>query len=168
MRERIRRLIINRAVAASPGPHYVRCIRMKIEEFIEKLAGWSASQASIKGVLLVGSHARGTARADSDIDIVIVCAAPDELISSNDWLSFCGRVKCAERENWGPVKTWRVFYEDRTEVEFGITTEQWCTADEIDPGTRRVISEGARAIYDPHFLVRDLIAAVKPEPGAMR
>ena len=131
-----------------------------IDSFISKLARWSAGEKDIRAVALVGSQARGTAAFDSDIDLVIICPDPSRYLESKDWLSHFGRIKSAEREDWGLVRSWRVFYWDGNEVEFGLTTEQWCSESEFNSGTGRVISDGAKIVFDPHSLLADLIAAI--------
>jgi len=40
----------------------------------------------IATVALVGSHARGEARPDSDVDLVLVCADPDEALFDRSWM----------------------------------------------------------------------------------
>lgn len=131
-----------------------------IDAFISRLEHWSAGEPGINAIALVGSHARGAARTDSDIDVIIICTDPSQYLESPKWLSAFGEIKNAEREDWGLVQSWRVFYLDGTEVEFGITTEQWCSKAEINSGTGRVIGDGAKIIFDPHLLLEKLIVAV--------
>jgi hypothetical protein len=132
-----------------------------LEGFVKTLERWSVAEPGLKAVALVGSHARSEARPDSDIDIVIICADPNRYLESANWLSVFGKVKDAQREDWGLVQTWRVFYLDGPEVEYNITTEQWCSDHEIDSGTGRVIRDGVRILFDPHSLFANLIVAVK-------
>jgi uncharacterized protein len=131
-----------------------------IDAFISRLELWSAGEPGIRAIALVGSHARGAARADSDIDIIIICTDPSHYLESGDWLSAFGQIRNAEREDWGLVQSWRVFYLDGTEVEFGITTERWCSEVEISSGTGRVISDGAKIVFDPNDLLANLIVVV--------
>jgi predicted nucleotidyltransferase len=51
-----------------------------VAEILIGVRGWAARQAGVSGVALVGSHARGAARADSDVDLVLLCEAPDDLV----------------------------------------------------------------------------------------
>jgi uncharacterized protein len=131
-----------------------------IDAFISRLEHWSAAEPGIQAIALVGSHARGTACADSDIDIIIICTDPSHYLKSTNWLSAFGEIRNAEREDWGLVQSWRVFYLDGTEVEFGITSKEWCSEAEISSGTGRVISDGAKIVFDPNFLLANLIVAV--------
>lgn len=136
-----------------------------IDILIKKLEQWSAKEQDIRAVAIVGSHARGTARPDSDLDIVMICANPNRYLETKHWLSEFGQVLSAQQEDWGLVQSWRVFYAGGVEVEFGITTEQWCTREEIKLGTGRVISDGAKIIFDPQSLLANLIAAVNQTRG---
>lgn len=132
-----------------------------IDELVKKLERWSANQPDIRAVAVVGSYARGTARPDSDLDIVMICADPNKYLENNDWLSEFGQVQGVKQEDWGLVQSRRVFYAGGMEIEFGITTEQWCSPEEIELGTGRVINDGAKIIFDPYSLLATLIVAVK-------
>jgi hypothetical protein len=59
-------------------------------------------------------------------------------------------VKAAELEAWGRVTSLRVWYEDGLEVEFSLATPDWATSP--DDGTRRVVSDGLRVLWDPNGL----------------
>lgn len=69
------------------------------DAFISRLERWSAGEPGIKAIALVGSHARGTARADLDIDIIIICTDPSQYLESTNWLSAFGEIQNAERED---------------------------------------------------------------------
>ena len=52
--------------------------------FLSKVVSWASKQDSVLGVSLVGSYARGQARLDSDIDLVIISNEPAELLTKNE------------------------------------------------------------------------------------
>jgi predicted nucleotidyltransferase len=131
-----------------------------IEALTSNLKRWAAAAPGIVAIAVVGSHARGTARVGSDVDIVIICTDPKKYLESIGWLSEFGGVEKTEREDWGLVQSWRVFYQSGIEVEFCITTEEWCSHEAIDSGTGRVIKGGAKIVFDPRSLLSDLILAV--------
>lgn len=47
-------------------------LRTWTPRIIGKIVDWAKEQPTVQAVALVGSHARGTAQADSDIDIVVL------------------------------------------------------------------------------------------------
>ncbi len=120
---------------------------MEIEQFLSQVKTWAEQQPDITGVLLVGSYARGTARPDSDVDLMVLTTSPQRYL---DDFAFAGRFGTVSRwaiEDWGKVTSVRVWYVDALEVEYGITDPDWA-AQPLDAGTRRVISDGMRVVFD--------------------
>lgn len=115
--------------------------------------------------LLVGSFARGTARDNSDVDVILITTTPQRYLQDEQWFTTFGQVVQVQDEDWGLVQSRRVFYADGIEVEFGITTPQWANIDPINDGTRRVIADGARIVYDPDGIVATLIGVVNRKAG---
>lgn len=74
------------------------------------------------GVFLVGSHARGIAASESDVDLVVLTTEPKRYLDDFTWVSAFGDFKSIRHEDWGMVQSIRVFYEDGHEIEYGITT----------------------------------------------
>ena len=134
-----------------------------ISAFLFHLKHWAADQP-LAAVVLVGSCARGANTDESDVDLVLMTASPPTYLQDHDWLREFGSVMEVRDEDWGMVQSKRVFYKDGLEVEFGITTPQWAAIDPTDEGTRRVISDGAQIICDPHGILAALIAAVDSRP----
>ena len=64
-----------------------------IQDFLSRIKAWAEQQGNISGVFLVGSYARGTARADSDVDLVILTSRPEGYL---DAISFA--------ENFGAIE----------------------------------------------------------------
>lgn len=123
-----------------------------LEELLDGVVRWARARADVRAVVLVGSHARGAARPDSDVDLVLLVERPDELLADTTWLSAFGAVVRCELEHWGRVESLRAWYSSGLEVEFGLTTPDWATRP--DEGTERVLSDGARVLLD-----RDLVFA---------
>ena len=120
-----------------------------IERFLSAVVRWASAQPDIVAVALVGSYARGTANPTSDVDLVILTTCPQRYLQATNWATTFGPVAEQAIEDWGKVTSLRVWYEDGDEVEFGITTPEWVTHP-IDEGTRRVISNGMRILFDRH------------------
>ena len=124
---------------------------LNLEDFLEAVSKWADDRDDVVGVALVGSHARNAARPDSDIDLAVLCADPRALTVDHGWLAHFGEIRKAGTERYGPVTSLRVFYKDGFEVEYGIVQPSWVGIP-LDSGTRRVISDGMRIVYDPDGL----------------
>jgi hypothetical protein len=110
-------------------------------------------------VALVGSHARGAARWDSDVDVVMVTTNPVAYTSETDWLSGLGAQPLATRQ-WGALTELRLVLRDGTEVDFGVVKPSWTDRSPVDPGTARVVRDGLVALHDPDGLLAAVAAEV--------
>ncbi len=126
---------------------------MQLARFLDDLTAWVTSRPDVLGLALVGSHARGAAHPDSDVDLVMLCQNPAALANSKDWVAQFGEVREVLPEQYGIVPALRVFYEGGLEVEYGLNPLVWVDIP-LDAGTRRVISDGMRILYDPAGLLR--------------
>ena len=134
------------------------------DELFFKIIAWAEKRKDIAAVCIVGSHARGTARPDSDVDAVILCDRPSALISEVGWREIFGPIDRTEREDWGAVQSLRTFYQNGTEVEFGVASPSWA-AIPVDPGTRAVVSDGMKILCDPRGLLEALRTIVAKRAG---
>lgn len=122
-------------------------------EVVQRVTAWAAGRDV--SVLLVGSYARDAARPDSDVDIVVLMAEPDP--SCVDELALGELIRT---ETWGPLSERRFLAPGGLEVEFGVGPLSWADTDPVDPGTHRVVSDGARILHDPTGLLAVLLTAV--------
>ena len=133
------------------------------DEVIKKAKAWAASRNDIRAVALVGSYARGDARPDSDIDLVLLCSDPPRYLEDTRWVSTFGVATATSIEDWGRVQSVRVHYRDGNEVEFGITSTDWA-ASPPDAGTVEVLRNGGRILVDRDGELTSLLETVeKPE-----
>ncbi len=133
--------------------------KSSVVEFLNSVTEWAQNQPTISGVALVGSHARGEARSDSDIDLVLLCANSQAFLSDVSWVERFGDVETCETEDWGMVTSLRVRYQDGLEVEFGMTTPEWAELP-VDPGTKSVILNGMRILIDRDGMLARLLETV--------
>jgi len=117
------------------------------DELVKAVALWAENHVDIVSVALVGSHARGNARVDSDVDLVLQCASPARYLEDLSWISEFGVAKDVSVEDYGVVQSVRVFYEDGPEVEYGITSSEWATLP-LDEGTLKVLRDGVKVLLD--------------------
>ncbi len=120
----------------------------RIDTLLAHVREWAAREPRVRAVILVGSQARGAAGPDSDVDLVIVTEGPAELVANREWTESFGPVERQSEEDWGAVRSLRLWYRDGPEVEFGIAAPDWL-AEPLDPGTRDVLRAGYRILYDP-------------------
>jgi predicted nucleotidyltransferase len=123
-----------------------------LENFLIQVRTWAAGEPDIGAVALVGSYARGEARADSDVDLVILSSAPERYLHDTGWARAFGEPVRHEIEDWGIVRSLRVRYAGGLEVEFGLTDRSW-GADPADEGTAQVIRGGLRVVYEVEGLL---------------
>jgi len=117
------------------------------DELVKAVALWAENHVDIVSVALVGSHARGNARVDSDVDLVLQCASPARYLGDLIWISEFGVAKDVSVEDYGVVQSVRVFYEDGPEVEYGITSSEWARLP-LDEGTLKVLRDGVKVLLD--------------------
>jgi uncharacterized protein len=130
-----------------------------VSDFLDRVTDWAAHQPTIAAVALVGSHARGAARSDSDIDVVLLCEEPHAFLAHTSWIHRFGEVRTCHTEAWGVVTSLRVHYKESLEVEFGLTTLAWAAVP-VDPGTQHVVAQGMRILWDREGVLARLQGAV--------
>ena len=123
-----------------------------VEQFLQQLESFSAAEPTIEAVVLVGSHANGTAKSDSDVDVVIVTNSTDRLLGEYTWVYKFGKALSSDEEDCGLVHALRVMYDGGPEVEFGITSKSWIADDQLKD-TGKILAAGYRVIYDPNKLI---------------
>jgi predicted nucleotidyltransferase len=113
-----------------------------LSTFLKNVSYWAETQPNIHEVFLVGSQARGEAKADSDVDLVILCKDPKPYLENLEWIGEFGKLKRKTVEDWGRVTSVRVWYKSGLEVEFGFTDLDWAK-EPLDEGTKRVLREAS-------------------------
>ena len=129
----------------------------KINHFLNEIAEWAATKSDIQAVALVGSHARGTARKDSDIDLILITDEANDYLNDNQWTQQFGIIEKKQIEHYGLLTSVRVWYGNGLEVEFGITDQRWAALP-IDPGTRSVIMNGFRVLFERGNILSRLLS----------
>lgn len=127
---------------------------MELLSFLDAVSRWADSREGVVGLALIGSHARNAARPDSDVDLTVLCENLEALVNDQGWAALFGEIREIGMERYGPTRSVRVFYENGLEVEFGIAEVSWAKVP-LDSGTRRVISDGIRILYDPIGLLEE-------------
>lgn len=132
------------------------------ERVVVAVSDWAAQRPDIRGVAVVGSWARGTARMDSDIDFVVLTDRADLYIDDAAWVSdvLGTDASLIAHRDWGALTEQRVLLSSGLEVEFGFAPKDWAATDPVDPGTKAVVSAGCCPISDPDSLFQRLLSAI--------
>jgi uncharacterized protein len=133
----------------------------EVDGLLASLRAWAAQRTDVRALALVGSWARDLPRSDSDVDVVLLTDAPSRYINGEDWLASVGGVGLINTQRWGVMTELRFALQSGLEVELGIGTPAWASVAPLDDGTRRVISDGMRAIHDPDGLLARLAEACR-------
>jgi predicted nucleotidyltransferase len=139
----------------------------RVNLILEEVTQWVSHRTDINGAALVGSWARGVARADSDIDLMFLATPPAWFRQDDKWLNeIQWAVVDAEIDDWkdrdyGVIWSRYVYLDNETEIEFGFGFLSWASVNPVDAGTSRVVSDGCRILYDPEELLSKLITKVK-------
>ena len=134
-------------------------MKTSAEAFVERFLVWARAREDVVAIALVGSHARGTPRPDSDLDVMTILRAPSALVDDLSWCDAFGDVARRAVERWGTVTSVRVHYEDGLEVELGLAPPEWAATDPVDPGTARVVRDGFEILFDPAGTLQRLVPA---------
>jgi predicted nucleotidyltransferase len=127
-----------------------------VETFLQQITAWAKTEQGILSLGLVGSQARGTAGPDSDVDLVILARDPQSFLQDTTWLARFGAVENRQVEDYGRVQSLRVWYRGGLEVEYGLTDAGWAALP-LDPGTRRVVADGLRVLWERQPLLAPLM-----------
>ena len=136
---------------------------------VELITAWARGQDAVRGLALAGSHARGDAGENSDVDLVFLVDDPDAFKvhdgwpESIPWAGLGSSVARVEDEEYGVAWSRRVRLHPRGEIEFTFARPSWAALDPIDPGTRRVITDGCRILHDSSGALARLCCAVEQE-----
>jgi molybdopterin-guanine dinucleotide biosynthesis protein A/predicted nucleotidyltransferase len=143
-----------------------RARRQEVEALLDGAARWAAARGDVVAAAVVGSWARGAARHDSDVYLVILTTDPASYTEGGDWIAELAPGAEPLRDgDRGAIVERRLLLPSGLEVEVGIGPPSWAAAGPVDPGTRRVVRDGLRALFDPHGVLAELIAACR---GATR
>jgi uncharacterized protein len=134
---------------------------------IQNVVEWARAQAGLVALGLVGSHARGAAREDSDLDFLLLVEAPGSYLADMRWVSAFGFPARTRVETWGKVTSLRVWYAEGPEVEFGLAPLDWGSKP-ADPGDAEVVGEGIVVLFERDEILSERVRAFTTGAGPMR
>jgi uncharacterized protein len=139
----------------------------KVDKILTEVTQWVRQHPEISAVALVGSWARGTARVDSDIDLMFltlnsaIFRSDKQWVGEINWQSLGGEVTDWQDADYGAVWSRHIRLGDATKIEFSFGLPSWASVDPIDLGTLGVVSNGCRILHDPEGLFGRLLERVR-------
>jgi uncharacterized protein len=130
-----------------------------VQQLLSRVVPWAGLRPDVRGLALVGSWARGAAQQRSDVDLILLSDTPGNYIERDDWIGDLGGTRLLRTQRWGAITERRFSLPGGTEVDMGIGSPDWASVDPVDPGTRRVVTDGMRVLVDPGGVLRRLLAA---------
>ncbi len=134
--------------------------RREVAELLERAAAWAAARGDVVALALVGSWARDGADPDSDVDLIVLTGSPALYTAGDEWIErLAPGATLVRTGEWGPIVERRLVLPSGLEVEVGIGRRSWAETSPVEPGTRRVVRDGLRALHDPQGLLAALVSA---------
>ena len=81
----------------------------QLNVFLKVFLQWVDSQRVVEGAIMVGSHARGEARQDSDIDLVLLCTEYESYLQDLGWTNDFGKPVSVLLEDYCKLTSVRAF-----------------------------------------------------------
>ena len=131
----------------------------EVRTLLATLRSWAQGRPDIVAIGLAGSWARGNARMDSDVDVVLLTEDQVPYLEDDAWVYEMGGVGLVWTRRWGPVTERRFALPSGLEVELGVASPSWAATDPVDEGTRRVVADGAWVLYNPKRILAGLLDA---------
>jgi uncharacterized protein len=122
--------------------------RREVEELLQRFHGWARVHDDIRALAVVGSWARETPRHDSDLDLVVLTDIPDDYAEGSHWVRELGRFELVGTRARGRLTERRLRSPTGLEIDVGFAHTGWASVP-LDAGTRRVVEDGLRPVYDP-------------------
>ena len=131
----------------------------EVRNFLKQVPSWAGQRPDVRAVGLVGSWARGEARPDSDVDLVLLTLEEGRYLDDESWAKELGGLRIVRTRSWGPTTERRFVLPSGLEVESGISSPDWAATGVVDPGTYQVVRDGMVPVYDPDGLLARLSVA---------
>ena len=130
-----------------------------VRTLLAALHEWARGRADAVAVGVVGSWARGDARMDSDVDVVLLTEERAPYLENDAWVREVGGVKFVRTRPWGTVTERRFALPSGLEVELGVAPPSWAVTDPVDEGMRRIVADGVSVLYTPKKILASLLDA---------
>ena|ERR1051326_4065191 len=139
----------------------------ELNNIISEVNKWVKSKEDIYGLALVGSYARGNANDRSDIDFLVLTSQKESYRENKSWVNEINwkvinfDIQSLKEQDYGLVWSCHIYLSETKEIEMGFGDRNWIDAALIDEGTKRVIKNGFKIIYDSEYLLKDILEKVQ-------
>ena len=140
-----------------------------VHSVVRAVAGWAFHHEDTRAMALIGSWARGDAHQASDIDLLLLSDREHEYRRCHEWTTEIDfesagyRVASWEDASYGVVWSCHIALSPPGKVELTFAPRSWARTDTVDAGTRRVVKDAFRIIFDKDELLAKLVAVVMSE-----
>jgi uncharacterized protein len=130
------------------------------------VANWAMTRDDIRAMAVVGSWARGNPRRASDLDLLLLSKRPGDYRRRRRWLREIEfhaagfHPRSSEGEAYGAVWSLHVYLRPVADVELSFAGCAWANTMPIDNGTRSVVTDGFRIMFDRDGMLARLVEAV--------
>jgi uncharacterized protein len=133
--------------------------RREVDRLVRQATAWAETHPDVRALALVGSYAYDAPRMGSDLDLVLLTTDQAAYLDRTDWLPAFGKARLIATRSWGGITERRLRTPSGLHVEVGVGAPSWASVTPVDEGTRRVVSDGLRILYDPQGLLGRLASA---------
>ena len=127
----------------------------RTEGIVKAVVAWAAAHNAIRAIALVGSRARGAATPNSDIDLVLLVIDTEPSVpTSLGWMPSTGNMwACGHPlgETPNTVISGRAMSVLMMDWKWSLASPplSWTNCAPLNSGTKHVVSDGCRVLYDP-------------------
>jgi uncharacterized protein len=134
-----------------------------VVSIVAPIVSCARRHSDVLAVAVAGSWARGAARSDSDVDLILLVREPEDF-RGQDWPGEIawreGRVTQWHDADYGVAWSRHLQLSDSREIEFTFCRPSCADTDPVDSGTAEVVSGGCRVLLDKSGLFEKLLSAV--------
>jgi len=141
----------------------------EVNAIVSAVTRWALERDDIRAMGLAGSWARGNPRRFSDVDLLLLSNRAHEYRRRRRWLTeidFAGagyRLQMSSGAIYGVVWSRHISLLPAAEVELTFAECSWARTDPVDGGTRGVVQDALRIIFDKDGILAKLVDAVMSE-----
>jgi len=133
----------------------------KLQKIIPAILEWTTLREEITGVALTGSYARGEAREDSDIDLLVFVKDPETFgqtrwIKNINWSKINLEFRSSNDGYYRSNRFTQIFFTNGLEIEFIFPDREWLSDAPLKPDNVHILKKGFVILYDREQKLKQL------------